>query len=288
MGIFDKLFGKKHEPRRNLEPERQRTGQPPLPHEIPRLLAEFDGLKEVQDLGSFLKRHSEQEIASFIEAFPFSEVKLDYASVERDFRNCRRMELLLHLASMLLRWRDYSSDPKWEGLLPPDLNAGSLYSGLSSRLFSFLEAQRGTDIAMVLRTGLYDFATDLIREDKNREAMICLEISRPSPKEDHDFWLCACYHNIGKLEKDAAVIRRGVKLAEGIMSSEASKSGDTIPIFGCVGAKSGDTIPIFGCVGAPADLGHPPLAHCIPQHCLATCHCNLQVSAVTHPRDKCR
>lgn len=202
--------------------QRQRGVQRPSPHGTPRLLTEFDGLKEVQDLGSFLKRHSEQELASFIEAFPFSELKLDYASVERDFRNCQRMEMMLHLASILLRWRDYSSDPRWQGLLPRSLNTPSLYSKLSSRLLSFLEGQRGTDIAMVLRTRLYDFAMDLIREDKNQEAMICLEISRPSPREDHDFWLCACYHNIGKLEKDADVISRGLRLAEEIMGSDST------------------------------------------------------------------
>ena len=188
------------------------------------LMSEFDRLNQLQDLGRFLKGRSEKALESFIQEFPFSNVNLDYASVERDFRNCRRTEMVLYLSRVLLRWKDYVSNPMWQGLLPRNLNAEHLYDVLSSRLFSFLEAQRGTDIAMVLRTALYDFAMDLVREDKNREAMVCLEISRPSPKEDHDFWLCACYHNIGKLEKDEDVIRRGLKLAEEMMAGNSKTS----------------------------------------------------------------
>jgi len=185
------------------------------------MLAEFDGLKEAAELGNFLKRHSEEELISFIEGFPFSELKPDWAAVEKDFRNCSRMENILLLASMLVNWKEYRADHRWQGLLPDALDTPGLYNRLSSKLFPFLEGQMGCDIAMVLRARLYDFAMILIQEDRNREAMICLEVSRPSPKEDHDFWLCACYHNIGKLEKDPEVIRRGVILAQEMMSGES-------------------------------------------------------------------
>lgn len=225
MSWLGKLFGKCYESRNTPSDSRTKLQQfgskSCSEHQARELLSEFDSFSQVQDLGRFLKAYSEQELMSFIEEFPFSKLKLDYASVESDFRNCRRMELILHFASILLRWRDYTSDPRWQGRLPEGLNASSLYARLSSLLFPFIESQKETDIAMVLRTKLYDFAIDLIREDKNREAMICLEISRPSPRDDHDFWLCACYHNIGKLEKDMDVITRGVKLAEEVMRSES-------------------------------------------------------------------
>jgi hypothetical protein len=187
-------------------------------------LSQFDELTQLKDLGKFLKGRSEEELESFLQEFPFSDLSLDYSSVERDFRNCRRAEMVLYLARVLLRWKDYVSNPMWQGLLPRNLNAARLNDVLSSRLFSFLAAQRGTDITMVLRTALYDFAMDLVREDKNREAIVCLEVSRPSPREDHDFWLCACYHNIGKLEKDKEVIDRGLKLAEEMMAGKAKTS----------------------------------------------------------------
>jgi hypothetical protein len=228
MSLWSKLFGKgQHVTRTDTDtrPTSQRGAEErKSPHQAQGLLSEFDQLSQLQDLGKFLKGRSEEELESFIQEFPFSEVSLDYASVEKDFRNCRRMEMILYLARVLLKWKDYVSNQMWQGLLPRNLNAARLYDVLSSCLFSFLEGQRGTDIAMVLRTALYDFAMDLVGEDKNREAMVCLEISRPSPREDHDFWLCACYHNIGKLEKDEEVIRRGLKLAEEMMAGKSKTS----------------------------------------------------------------
>ena len=223
-----KKFAKEHllesvnEKNQQVKPATQYTEDKfQLSHKTRSLLSEFNSLNQIRDIAGFLKRHSEEDLGAFIETFLFSDLKIDYASVEKDFQNCRRMELVLHLASILLRWKDYSSDPRWEGLLPQSLNALSLYTNLSSRFFPFIESLRETDIAMVLRTKLYDFAMNLIREDKNREAMLCLEISRPSPREDHDFWLCACYYNIGKLEKDMDIIARGVELAEKVMRSES-------------------------------------------------------------------
>lgn len=231
MSWWQQLFGKKQEPRKGdhdtgATPEYD-TPPENISSETEGLLSDFDRLNQLQDLGKFLKGCSEEVLASFIGAFPFATLSLDYASVERDFRNCRRMEMVLYLARVLLRWSDYASNPMWQGLLPRDLNAPLLYDALSSRLFPFLQTQRDTDIAMVLRTALYDFAMDLVREDKNRHAMLCLEVSRHSPKEDHDFWLCACYHNIGKLEKDGDVIRRGLKLAEEMMT-DGSKISPTV------------------------------------------------------------
>lgn len=186
------------------------------------LLDEFDRITQVHEIGTFLNNHSQQELMAFAEAFPFSKLRLDYTSVEKDFRNCRRFESILHIASMLLRWDVYNSDPRWQGLLPKALDASTLYEKLHTPLFAFIKQQEGCDIAMVLRMHLYDFAMDLIRQDKNRDAMLCLEISRQSPREDHDFWLCACYHNVGKLEGDLEIIDRGIKLAKEIINENAA------------------------------------------------------------------
>ena len=187
------------------------------------LLDEFDRLQELQGLGGFLQRHPESELASFIDAFPFNELRLDYGALQEDFRNSTRCEMVLHLANILLRYDEYLADPKWKGLLPASLNANALFGKLIRRLAGFIEKQAGIDIAASLRGALYDFAMDLIRTDRNREAMICLAVSRPSPREDHDFWLCACYHNVGKMEKDLQAVCDGIKLAEGLLA-EGSKA----------------------------------------------------------------
>ena len=157
------------------------------------LLIEVDSFSGLQDLGKFLKRHSEKEILSFIDTFPFDKLRIDFESISKDFRNSRRFEMILFLARILLKWDDYISDPEWRNLLPASLNASSAYDKLRSRLITFLKAQNGKEIAMHIRTQLYEFAMDLIRTEKNRDALLCLEVSRPSLKEDHDFWRCVCY-----------------------------------------------------------------------------------------------
>ena len=188
------------------------------------LLIEVDSFSGLQDLGKFLKRHSEKEILSFIDTFPFDKLKIDVESISKDFRNSRRFEMILFLARILLKWDDYLSDPEWKNLLPDSLNASSAYDKLRSRLITFLKPQDGKEIAMHIRTQLYEFAMDLIRTEKNRDALLCLEVSRPSLKEDHDFWRCVCYHNIGLTENDIAIVKQGIQLTEEILSGAPSSN----------------------------------------------------------------
>ena len=168
-----------------------------------------------------MKGYSQTDIEQFIEGFPFSDLSLEYKSLDRDFRNSTRCEMILHLAKILLRYNDYLADANWTGLLPTSLDAGALSDKLLPALVSFIKKQQGVDIAMSLRTALYDFAMDLMRSDKNREAMVSLAVSNPSPREDHAFWLCACYHNVGKMEDDLQAVRAGIALAEGITSGKS-------------------------------------------------------------------
>ena len=136
--------------------------------------------------------------------------------------------MILHLAKILLRYKDYLADPNWTGLLPPSLNAPALSDKLLPALMLFVEKQQGVDIAMSLRTALYDFSMDLMRIDKNREAMISLAVSNPSPREDHAFWLCACYYNVGKMENDLHAVRAGIALVEEISSGKSKVSAAVV------------------------------------------------------------
>jgi len=227
--IIEKLFGKKAEPQTKggvatvadviaepaSGPQRETGGSGSA------LLAEFDTFKELTQLGRFLKRHSQSDLERFVEDFPFSDLSLEYKSLEGDFRNSTRCEMILHLAKVLLRYKDYLADANWTGLLPASLDAGALSDKLLPALMTFIERQKGVDIAMSLRTALYDFAMDLMRIDKNREAMVSLAVSNPSPREDHAFWLCACYHNVGKMENDLQAVRAGIALAEEITGGKS-------------------------------------------------------------------
>lgn len=230
MSIIERLFGKKSKPQSSRE--RPTVADVPLATSSTSqgdvrgsaLLAEFDSLKELRQLGRFLKAHSQAEIEHFIEGFPFSDLSLEYKSLERDFRNSTRCEMILHLARMLLFYKDYLADTEWTGILPTSLDAKALSDKLFPALMTFIEKQKGVDIAMSLRSALYDFAMGLIQLEKNREAMTILAVSNPSPREDHAFWLCACYYNVGQLEDDLQAVKTGIALAEDITSGRSQSA----------------------------------------------------------------
>jgi hypothetical protein len=47
-------------------------------------------------------------------------------------------------------------------------------------------------------------------------------------KEDHDFWLCVCYHNIGMMENDIAIIKRGIHITEEIESKMGNATSNAL------------------------------------------------------------
>ncbi len=230
MRFLDKLFGKREKSKAKdaVSPEEEGTERVGEADAGTSLVEEFDGFSQPQHLAKFLNKHSEGEISTFIERFPFSDMRLDYPSISRDDRNSKRFELVTYLAGILLRYETYRDDPRWTNQLPANLSASELSEKLLSKLIPFVETQRGVNMAMVIRTRLYELATDLIREDRNREAMVCLEVSRPSPKEDHDFWLCACYHNVGRSERDLSAVKAGIKLVEEITRDQSRVSDDVL------------------------------------------------------------
>jgi len=84
----------------------------------------------------------------------------------------------------------------------------------------FISNQKGIDIAHGLRIWLYDFAMALMQAGRNRDALTCLLVSRPSIKEDHDFWICACLYNIAQTTKNLDDISAAIDVAEQIVSGK--------------------------------------------------------------------
>jgi len=95
----------------------------------------------------------------------------------------------------------------------------------------FISRQRGA-LAEIVKVRLYDFAMALMRAGSasdtleraltlNRNALTCLLASRPSIKEDHEFWTCACQFNIAQATKNKDDITAAIESAEQILSGKA-------------------------------------------------------------------
>jgi len=94
-----------------------------------------------------------------------------------------------------------------------------------SRLTPFISSQQGVEIAHVLRIRLYDFAMALMRAGRNSDALACLLVSKPSLKEDHDFWIFACRYNIAQATRDPGDISAAIDAGEQIVSGKVKVPG---------------------------------------------------------------
>jgi hypothetical protein len=90
----------------------------------------------------------------------------------------------------------------------------------------FIRSQQAVEVAHTLRIRLYDFAMALMQaRGHDRDALDCLLVSRPSLREDHDFWIAACRHNIAQATKNREEILAAIESAEAIASGRLKVPG---------------------------------------------------------------
>jgi len=183
------------------------------------LLEYLDKSEETDKLYEMLRSRNVSEIEELCKTFPIETLRLDWDSVQRDFRNSKRFELITFFAQTLVRY-DTILQQNPELRLPESLPAKQLAETLMSRLIPFISSQQGIDIAHGLRIRLYDFAMALMQTGRNRDALTCLLVARPSIKEDHDFWICACLYNIAQTTKNPDDIAAAIDAAEQIVSGK--------------------------------------------------------------------
>lgn len=225
MGIFDRLFGgksKDSEVKEVAQTQKARSTTPSL------LIKYFDKSERVEDLFEMIRTRSVQEIEELCKTFPIETLHLDWGSVRRDFLNFNRFEKIICLVDIFVRYEGYLKDSDLR--LPRSFPAEELAEILMSRLMPFIADQEGTEIAEGLKVRLYDFAMALINfsRDKdftykaklNRDALTCLRVSRPSIKEDHEFWIFVCYYNIASATKKPEDITAAIREAEEIISGK--------------------------------------------------------------------
>lgn len=183
------------------------------------LLESLDNSEGTDELYEMLRSRSATEIEEVCKTFPIETLRLDYDSVQEDFRNSRRFELITVLAQILVRYEEIL-EQSTELRLPRSLPAKELAETLMSRLMPFISGQQGVEIAHILRERLYDFAMALMQAGRDRDALICFLASEPSIKEDHEFWICACRFNIAQTTESRDDISAAIDVAEQIVSGK--------------------------------------------------------------------
>jgi hypothetical protein len=183
------------------------------------LLEYLDLAKGTDELYEMLRTRSTAEIEQVCRTFPIETLRLDWGSIQQDFRNNQRFELITVLAQILVRYDEIRAQSP-ELRLPKDLPAEELAEILMSRLMPFIGRLQDVEMAESPRIRLYDFALALMQSqsDHDRDALTCLLASRPSAKEDHEFWICACRFNIAKTTKSSDDVAAAVESAEQIVS----------------------------------------------------------------------
>lgn len=183
------------------------------------LLEYFDQSEGTDELYEMLRSRSASEMEEVCKAFPIETLCLDWDSIQRDFRNSRRFELITVFAQILVRYEEIIEQSP-ELRLPKSLPAKQLAETLMSRLMPFISNQQGVEIASSLRIRLYDFAVSLMQAGRDSDALTCFMVSKPSIKEDHDFWICACRFNIAQTTENPDDIAAAINAAEEIVSGK--------------------------------------------------------------------
>lgn len=183
------------------------------------LLEYLDQSEGTDELYEMLRSRSASEMEEVCKTFPIETLCLDWDSIQRDFRNSRRFESITVFAQILVRYEEILEQSP-ELRLPKSLPAKQLAETLMSRLMPFISNQQGVEIASSLRIRLYDFAVSLMQAGRDSDALTCFMVSKPSIKEDHDFWICACRFNIAQTTENPDDIAAAINAAEEIVSGK--------------------------------------------------------------------
>lgn len=183
------------------------------------LLEYLDRSEGTDELYEMLRTRSAAEIEEVCRTFPIETLRLDWGSIERDFRNNKRFELITLLAQILVHYdRILKESPELR--LPRSLPAAKFTEILMSRLMPFISSQQGVKVAHGLRIRLYDFAMALMQAGRDSDALNSLLVSKPSLKEDHDFWIFACRYNIAQTTREPGDISAAIEAGEQIVSGK--------------------------------------------------------------------
>lgn len=216
MGFLDRLFGKstKKEDAPSIPAPVQRKQEKSTPSGLLEYLDKCEGTDE---LYAILRTRSASDIEDVCRTFPIETLRLDWDSIQRDFRMSKRFELITVLAQILIRYDEILTESP-ELRLPGSLPAKQFAEILMSRLMPFISTQQNAEVAESLKIRLYDFAMALLQVGRDEDALVALLASRPPIKEDHEFWIFACRYNIATSSKKPEDISAAISSGDAIIS----------------------------------------------------------------------
>lgn len=191
---------------------------------VEKIIESLEKSTNSDDIINVLKNNPEEIIEQLCTSFPIESLHLDYESVQRDFNNCKRFEIVIYMAQILARYDEIGKQQP-ELHLPSKFPAEKFTNILLSRIIPFVSKQEGIDIAQIIRVRLYDFAMELIKVGRYSDALICLQVSKPSIKQDHEFWIFACYYNIAQDSKKKIDFENAINTAESILKNDNIVTG---------------------------------------------------------------
>jgi hypothetical protein len=247
MGFFNRLFEKK-QAAAATSPARPAQSSPSTAagHESSGVLDSLERCKGTDELYEMLRTRSAAEVEDACRRFPIESIRLNWGSAgadartgdteailseilsEQGMRDIKRFELITVLAQTCVRYEEILTQSP-ELRLPRSLPARQLAEILMSRLMPFIRAQQGVEVTHTLRIRLYDFAMALmLAGGHDRDALDCLLVSRPSLREDHDFWIAACRYNVAQVTKTREDVLAAIETAEAITSGRVKVPGKYI------------------------------------------------------------
>ena len=207
MSIFKKLFKKDNQ----------------------KIKLEFLACKGNADLWKWLSTFSENEIIQFSNDFSFKNINLSQKKLLNDVNLNPRFQLICFLISTLLAYKVLLEE-KPELNLHTTLPNEELVNILINKLINFLGKQKNKDIAIIYRKVLVELGRDLMKANRDREALECFLVSYPSEEKDHLLGTLGCRFNIASTTKKLEDINVAIDLAEQIIKgkTEVGVQGKTM------------------------------------------------------------
>jgi len=160
----------------------------------------FENSKQYSDLYEIFRVFSEEEIENFCMYYSMDKLKLDLNSAMSD-NNFGKMSTLLQI------FCDYDElTKKYPETFPKKLPSQKYLDILVKRLIPFIAIQNKQQICAASKKEMYTIGLFLIKVGRNKDALVFLEHSYPSIKEDHYFWIASSYCTIAISTKTASDI----------------------------------------------------------------------------------
>jgi len=172
------------------------------------ILEAFNNTKNGNDLAKLIINFTSIELEKLCTYYPLVEIDI-YDN--NSLTNINRFESITILAEILVRY-DWVRQEDPNAQLPKDYPAQQIADILVPRIISYIQNKNPKKVCLIIKNRIYQFAMALMNRQYYKEAIECLKVSRPSLKNDDDYWLAACYFNIAGISQKKEDINEAITI----------------------------------------------------------------------------